>query len=66
MTDPSRLRCINELQHRVLRFLIALMKEDANRYPNDIFVRLILERQRIWRFNGNCKRCLTGSWGRDP
>ena len=23
---------------------MALMKDDANRYPNDIFVRLILER----------------------
>ena len=44
LTDPSRLRCINELQHRVLSFLMAWMKNDANRYPNDIFVRLILER----------------------
>ena len=44
LTDPSRLRGINELQHRILSFLMALMKNDANRYPNDIFVRLILER----------------------
>src|SRR5262252_8049037 len=36
LTDPSRRRCMNELQHRVLRFLIALRKNDANRYPNDI------------------------------
>jgi hypothetical protein len=35
---------MNELQHRVLSFLMALMKDDATRYPNDIFVRLILER----------------------
>jgi len=35
---------MNELQHRVLSFLMALMKNDANRYSNDIVVRLILER----------------------
>ena len=35
---------MNELQHRVLSFLMALMKNDANRYLNAIFVRLILER----------------------
>ena len=50
LTDPSRRRCMNELQHRVLRFLIALRKNDANRYPNDIFVRLILERPEDWEF----------------
>jgi len=50
LTDPSRLRCMNELQHRVLSFLIALRKNDANRYPNDIFVRLILERPEDWEF----------------
>jgi hypothetical protein len=43
LTDPSRLRGINELQHRVLSFLMALMKNDANRYPDAIFGRLILE-----------------------
>jgi len=41
---------MNELQHRVLSFLIALRKNDANRYPNDIFVRLILERPEDWEF----------------
>src|SRR2546422_2401895 len=48
LTDPSRLRGMNELQHRVLRFLMALMKHDATRYPHDIFVRLILERSEDW------------------
>jgi hypothetical protein len=43
LTDPSWLRCMKELQHRVLRFLMALMKNDANRYPDAIFGRLILE-----------------------
>jgi len=27
---------------------MALMQEDANRYPNDIVVRLILERPEDW------------------
>jgi hypothetical protein len=48
LTDPSQLRCMNELQHRVLSCLMALMKHDANRYPNDVFVRLILERPEDW------------------
>ena len=48
LTDPSRLRCMHELQHRLLRFLMALRKNDANRYPNEIFVRLILERPEDW------------------
>jgi hypothetical protein len=34
---------MNEWQHRLLSFLMALMKNDATRYPNDLFVRLILE-----------------------
>ena len=29
---------------------MALRKNDANRYPNDIFVRLILERPEDWEF----------------
>jgi hypothetical protein len=29
---------------------MALMKNDANRYPNDLFVRLILERPEDWEF----------------
>jgi len=29
---------------------MALMKNDAKRYPNDIFVRLILERPEDWEF----------------
>jgi hypothetical protein len=29
---------------------MALRKNDANRYPNEIFVRLILERPEDWEF----------------
>jgi hypothetical protein len=43
LSHPSRLRTINEVQHRVTSFLIALRKEEAQRYPDDLLVRIILE-----------------------
>ena len=43
LTDPSRLRVVNELQHRVTAFLIALRKDDARRYPDDVLIRTILQ-----------------------
>jgi hypothetical protein len=35
---------MNELQHRGLRVLMAVMTDDANRYPNDILCGFLLER----------------------
>ena len=43
LTHPSRLRVINEVQHRVTGFLIALLKDDPKRYPDEILVKTILE-----------------------
>ena len=43
LTNPSRLRIMNEIQHRVTGFLMALRKQDAKRYPDDVLVRIILE-----------------------
>lgn len=43
VTNPSRLRRINELQHRVIGFLLALRRNEAGRYPDDVFVRMLLE-----------------------
>jgi hypothetical protein len=43
LTEPSRLRRINEVQHRVLGSLIALRRGGRKRYPDDVVVRLILE-----------------------
>jgi hypothetical protein len=43
LTQPSRLRRLNEVQHRVLGGVIALMKQEAKRYPDDVLVRLVLE-----------------------
>ena len=41
--NPSRLRGINEIQHRVTSFLIALRKNDVKRYPDDVLMRIIWE-----------------------
>jgi hypothetical protein len=40
---PSRLRTINEIQHRLMSFLIALRQDEARRYPDDVLVRIMLE-----------------------
>ncbi len=43
LTDPHRLRRINEVQHRVSAFLWALLRGDPNRYPDDALLRIVLE-----------------------
>jgi DNA-binding transcriptional LysR family regulator len=43
LTQPSRLRRITEIQHRVLSTIIALMKHEAKRYPDEVLVQLVLE-----------------------
>ena len=43
LTKPAQLRRINEVQHRVTSFLVALMKQDGHGYPDDVLVRIILE-----------------------
>ena len=43
LSQPARLRRITEVQHRVLSGIIALMKNEAKRYPDEVLVRLVLE-----------------------
>jgi hypothetical protein len=43
LTRPVRVRILNEVQHRILGFLLALNKNDSQRYPDDVLVRIILE-----------------------
>jgi hypothetical protein len=43
LTNPSRLRIMNEIQHRVTGFLVALRKLDMKRYPDDVLMRLLLD-----------------------
>ena len=43
VTNPARLRLLNEVQHRITSFLLALLKNEPQRYPEDVLVRIILE-----------------------
>jgi hypothetical protein len=45
LTNPQRVRHINEVQHRLSAFLWALLRNDTQRFPDDVLVRMILERQ---------------------
>jgi hypothetical protein len=44
LNDPARLRRINELQHQLSGFLMKLLSNDVERYPDDVFVRILVER----------------------
>jgi hypothetical protein len=46
LTDPDRMRSINEVQHRLTGFLAALLRGDSQRYPDDVLVRVVLEHPR--------------------
>ena len=43
LVEPARLRIINEIQHQLTHFLIALAKDSRERYPDDVLVEIILE-----------------------
>jgi hypothetical protein len=43
LSDPPRARRVNELQHRLSAFLRALLREDPQRYPDEVLVRIVLE-----------------------
>lgn len=43
LTQPARLRRMNEVQHRIMGFVLALMKQEVKRYPDHVFVRLLLD-----------------------
>jgi hypothetical protein len=43
LTNPQRVRRINEVQHQVSAFLCALLRGDPQRYPDDVLLKIILE-----------------------
>ncbi|HEY0080735.1 MAG TPA: hypothetical protein VGB73_19180 [Pyrinomonadaceae bacterium] len=43
LTELQRVRRINEVQHRISAFLLALLRDEPQRYPDDVLVRIILE-----------------------
>ncbi len=42
-TFPSRLRAINEIQHRILSHLYSLASDCSERYPEDVLIAILLE-----------------------
>jgi hypothetical protein len=42
LTHPARLRTINEVQHRIIAHVLALLRNDPARYPDDVLVNIIL------------------------
>jgi hypothetical protein len=43
LAHPARLRAINEVQHRISAHVLALLRNDAGRYPDEVLVNIILE-----------------------
>jgi hypothetical protein len=43
LTNPQRVRTINEVQHRLAGFLSKLLRADERRYPDETIVRIVLE-----------------------
>ena len=40
---PERLRAINEIQHRVMAHLLALVTQNGTRYPDDVLLSILLD-----------------------
>jgi hypothetical protein len=62
LLDPPWLREVNEIQHRILGYLVGLT-HDGPRYPDDILIRIVLEggasnRQLRARVLEACLQCL--------
>src|SRR5690242_18271076 len=43
VTNAPRLRALNEIQHRILGFLIALTNDDPRRYPDEVLAAILLD-----------------------
>ena len=43
LTNPPRVRRINEVQHKVSAFLCAILQGDPQRFPENVLVKIILE-----------------------
>lgn len=46
LLHPARVRAVNELQHSLLGYLVALTNDDTHRYPDDVLVAILLEEDR--------------------
>ena len=55
-TNPSQMRAVNEIQHRIALHLLALIKNNANRYPDEILVKVIIEHPQDKNFERKATR----------
>jgi hypothetical protein len=56
---PERIRCLNELQHRIMSHLLALLTGDTHRYPDEVLVSILLEHD-----DAELGRMVAGAFGR--
>ncbi len=64
ITNQSKMRWINEIQHQLSSHLLALLENDSERYPDDVLIRIIMEHSKdkafeaemIWVFERVAKR----------
>src|SRR5580700_10068118 len=43
IAEPARLRRLNELQHRILYYLLALHQGNTKRYPDELILDIMLD-----------------------
>lgn len=43
VVDPAKLRRFNELVHRIASFTYAVAKGDAHRYPDEVFIHIVVD-----------------------
>lgn len=43
LSNPAQLRCVNEIMHRLLGQQSKLLLGDQERYPDDVFIKMIFD-----------------------
>ena len=43
LTNPKLMRSINEIQHRLLSQLSAILRNDVNRFPDEVFWQIMFD-----------------------
>lgn len=43
VADPKRLKAFNELQHKLMGQLLAILLDEENRYPDDVFFAMVFD-----------------------
>ena len=61
LSSPEKLRCINEIMHRVLGQLNKHLNSDSSRYPDDLFIKMIFDMADTCQFEGDLSLGFTDS-----